>query len=89
MVHRNTYELKRNADGKFKLDVERKGNIRDEMAVYYVETPNGKCAFKVCFPVGEQATSEQENASNEVIEAALDEISSVPLHTSMPKEWVI
>lgn len=65
MVHRNTYELTRNADGKFILDVERKGNIRDEEAVYYVETPNGKCVFKVSFPVGEQETFGQENASDE------------------------
>lgn len=59
MVHRNTYELTRNADGKFRLDVERKGNVRDEMAVYYVETPNGKSVFKVRFPVGEQEMSGQ------------------------------
>lgn len=67
--------------------MERKGNFRDEMAVYYVETPNGKCVFKVEFPVGEQKISGQENVSYEEIAAALDKISSVPLHASMPMEF--
>ena len=52
-----------------------------------METPNGKCVFKVEFPVGEQKISGQENVSHEEIAAALDKISSVPLHASMPMEF--
>lgn len=54
---KETYRLHKNSDGKFPLDVSRRNNIRDEMAVYYILYGDGKYVIKVLFPVDEASAS--------------------------------
>ncbi len=46
-----TYELKKNADGGYELDVRRRSDAHEEYAVYRIEEENGCYAFKVLFPL--------------------------------------
>ena len=47
-IERNTYELSRNADGKFELQVARKGETQ-EHAYYFVKGETGVYVFKIIF----------------------------------------
>lgn len=47
-IDRNIYELNRNADGKFELQVERKGETQ-EYACYFVKGETGVYVFKIIF----------------------------------------
>ena len=62
-VERNTFELSRNADGKFELDVSRKGETQ-EHAFYFIEGEAGKYVFKITF----------NNTSAPLVETSLNEI---------------
>ncbi len=52
----HTYELQKNADGGYMLDVRRRNDARDEYAVYRIETGSGCYALKVLFPLQDTET---------------------------------
>ena len=55
-IEKETYTLKRNKDGKFELDVELR-NKNGDMAVYFLQAPEGVYAMKIIF-VEDESTLE-------------------------------
>ncbi len=56
VCYKETYELQRNTDGLFTMEIQRLNNIRDEQAIYYIVTDEGKFVIKVLLPVTESNT---------------------------------
>jgi|GEM_PF-3748891 len=53
VCYKETYELQRNTDGLFIMEIQRRNNIRDEQAIYYIVNDEEKFVIKVLLPVTE------------------------------------
>ena len=49
-IEKETYTLNKNADGNFVLDISRRHNIQDELAVYYIPYDEGLYVFEIMLP---------------------------------------
>jgi beta-lactamase regulating signal transducer with metallopeptidase domain len=73
ICYKETYTLLRNDEGNFVLDVNRRNDVRDENAVYYVSYGEGIYVFQLQFPVDSgsdsttRSTEEPPEISSEVI----------------------
>lgn len=55
-ISKETYELQKNEDGKYVLNVSRRNNIEDEEAFYFLAGENGTYVVKIEFPVTKDTT---------------------------------
>lgn len=51
--HKETYKLQKNDEGLFAMQIQRRNNIREEEAIYYIVNDNGKFVIKVLLPTTE------------------------------------
>jgi len=56
ICYKETYELQKNDEGLFALEIKRRNNIREEQAIYYIVNDAGKFVIKVLLPVTENIT---------------------------------
>lgn len=56
ICYKKTYELEKNDDGLFELQIQRHKNICNEQAIYYIVNDEGKFIIKVLFPTTESNT---------------------------------
>ena len=90
-ISKTTYDLPRNAEGKFQLEVSRKGNIKDEHANYFIRgEESGTYVMRIDFPANEETVSEQskpeadpEDAKAASLEAA---VSKAILEWDQPEQ---
>lgn len=57
-IQKEAYEIQRNAEGKFVLDVKRRNSVKDEKAFYYIQGEDGKYVIKIEFPLNKENSSE-------------------------------
>lgn len=74
-ISKKTYELKKNEDGIFVLNVSRRNNIETEEAFYFISGEEGTYVMKIAFPIEEAtiaATFEKTTPENSYDERVWD-----------------
>lgn len=50
-IEKETYDLTKDKDNTVFIDIDRRGDVKDEQAVYFVENSQGTFVFKVSLPL--------------------------------------
>lgn len=50
-VHKETYELDKDSNNTVSLPISRRGNVKDEQAIYYLANGQAKFVFRVLLPI--------------------------------------
>ncbi len=52
-MYRETYELNKDGNNTVSLPISRRGNVKDEQAIYYIEKGEARFVFRVILPIDE------------------------------------